>query len=109
MPKSRKLKSMDLEAADESTETATETEKSNAKAKAKPADEEAAAGKKSEDEAKEYQLSGTYEIGDLVYHKLWNDKGKVTEKSVTEDGYKYIVVEFEKIGTKKLITEFEKR
>ncbi|MEP0862662.1 MAG: hypothetical protein HRF52_14605 [Ignavibacterium sp.] len=55
---------------------------------------------------KNYSPTETYEIGDNIYHKSWDDFGKVVNKVVTSDGQSSIIVEFQKSGNKKLIESY---
>jgi len=54
-------------------------------------------------EAKNYSPSETYIIGDIIYHKAWDDYGMVVNKLFMSDGQSSITVEFKKSGNKKLI------
>lgn len=58
---------------------------------------------------KNYSPADTYEIGDNIYHKSWDDFGKVVNKVVTSDGQSSIIVEFQKSGNKKLIESFTQK
>jgi hypothetical protein len=51
----------------------------------------------------EYSPKQTYEIGQSLYHKFWDDYGRVIGKEITSNGMNSIVVEFQKNGQKKLI------
>jgi hypothetical protein len=44
--------------------------------------------------AKEYDESGVYEIDDVIYHRSWNDYGKVIAKEVLPGNRKTIIVNF---------------
>lgn len=57
-------------------------------------------------EVKNYSPKDTYEIGDNIYHKGWDDFGKVVNKVITSDGQSSIIVEFQKSGNKKLIESY---
>ncbi|MFA7577775.1 MAG: hypothetical protein WC002_06860 [Candidatus Muiribacteriota bacterium] len=50
-----------------------------------------------------YDYTETYEIGDIIYHEIYKDKGKIVEKQTSHDGYELIVVEFIKEGPKVLV------
>jgi len=50
-----------------------------------------------------------YEPGDLIYHQGWNDTGKVVGKKESGGGRRMILVEFEKMGKRKLVMEAERR
>jgi hypothetical protein len=54
-----------------------------------------------------YSATETYEIGELIYHEEWQDYGRVKKKEVSSSGYSVIVVEFEKLGQKKLVENFK--
>lgn len=51
----------------------------------------------------EYSPVKTYEVGQSIYHKNWDDYGKVLSKEILGNGKSSIVVEFKKLGQKKLI------
>lgn len=51
---------------------------------------------------RDYDSSELYEEGELVYHKIWDDKGEVVEIGMTEDGIRKMKVHFEKVGLKNL-------
>ena len=57
----------------------------------------------SREDAKQYSPKSEYQIGDVIYHKLWDDVGIVRAKEVTSTGGRSIVVHFEKNNEKKLI------
>lgn len=59
------------------------------------------------EDCKPYIPSATFEVGDSIYHRDWQDVGKVTAKDTTSAGAKSIVVEFEKSGVKKLLEQFQ--
>lgn len=50
-----------------------------------------------------YSPAKTYEVGEPIYHKNWDDFGKVVSKATLSNGQKSITVEFQKSGSKKLI------
>lgn len=50
-----------------------------------------------------YSPTGTFEVGQSIYHKDWDDFGKVVSKELLSNGQKSITVEFQKSGNKKLI------
>jgi hypothetical protein len=52
---------------------------------------------------KEYHPTGTFAIGQTVYHPKWDDTGQVIGKEVTSGGQHMIVVAFARLGEKKLI------
>ncbi|HBC73822.1 MAG: hypothetical protein A2008_06885 [Candidatus Wallbacteria bacterium GWC2_49_35] len=53
----------------------------------------------------QYSCFKSYEIGELIYHKTWNDSGKVVKIIRTSGGHKAIVVEFSRAGQKTLLSE----
>jgi hypothetical protein len=54
---------------------------------------------------KQYCCSKSYEIGEFIYHKTWNDSGRVVKLIKTSGGHKAIVVEFSRGGQKILLSE----
>jgi hypothetical protein len=50
-----------------------------------------------------YEPTKSFNIGDSIYHKNWDDFGKVVSKEIMSNGQKAISVEFQKSGPKKLI------
>jgi hypothetical protein len=61
------------------------------------------------DKAVDYNPENSYEIGNAIYHKGWDDFGLVTSKEVLSSGQKSITVDFQKSGTKKLIESITKQ
>lgn len=51
----------------------------------------------------EYAPQKTFVLGDSIYHKTWNDYGRVIAKEISSNGQNTILVEFQKLGNKKLI------
>ncbi|MGE5364276.1 MAG: hypothetical protein ACM3SM_09105 [Bacteroidota bacterium] len=51
----------------------------------------------------EYSPMKQFNIGDSIYHKTWNDYGKVIAKEISSNGQNTIRVEFQKMGNKKLL------
>jgi len=51
---------------------------------------------------RDYDSAELYEEGELVYHKIWDDKGEIVEVGITEDGIRKMKVHFEKVGLKNL-------
>lgn len=51
----------------------------------------------------EYSPDKTFMVGDSIYHKTWDDYGRVIAKEISSNGYNSIKVEFQKVGQKKLI------
>jgi hypothetical protein len=50
-----------------------------------------------------YSPEKSFSVGESIYHKNWDDFGKVVSKDVLSSGQKSIAVEFQKSGLKKLI------
>ncbi len=50
-----------------------------------------------------YSPSKSFTVGESIYHKNWDDFGKVVSKEVMSNGQSAISVEFQKSGLKKLI------
>jgi hypothetical protein len=61
----------------------------------------------SREDALRYSPKEEYQIGDVIFHSIWDDVGIVRSKEVTSDGGKAIVVHFEKNNEKKLIENFK--
>lgn len=55
------------------------------------------------EEARKYNPKEVYQIGDVIFHAVWDDVGIVRAKEVTSNGGKSIVVQFEKNNEKRLI------
>lgn len=53
-----------------------------------------------------YSPSKSFNVGEPIYHKEWDDYGRVTSKELLTDGKSAITVEFQKLGNKKLIEAF---
>ncbi len=53
-----------------------------------------------------YSPQKSFSIGEAIYHKNWDDFGKVVSKSILSNGQKSISVEFQKSGHKNLIESF---
>ncbi len=60
-------------------------------------------GGKTHRDEKQYAATELYEIGDLIFHKAWADRGKVVKIIETAGGNKAIVVDFNKHGKRTLI------
>ncbi len=58
------------------------------------------------EDAIKYSPTKEFKIGDVIYHEQWNDIGIVRQKAITSSGGYAIIVEFEKLKTKKLIEKF---
>ena len=50
-----------------------------------------------------YSPDKSFSVGESIYHKNWDDFGKVVSKDIMSSGQKSIAVEFQKSGHKKLI------
>ena len=53
--------------------------------------------------AKEYSETAEYKVGEIVYHRSWNDYGKVIAKEVLPGHRKTIVVQFVNQGKIRLL------
>ncbi len=53
--------------------------------------------------AREYAEDQTYEIGDVVHHRSWNDFGKVVSKGELPGGRKTVWVQFLRQGRIQLL------
>lgn len=62
----------------------------------------------SREDARKYSPTEEYEIGDVIFHKVWDDVGIVRAKEVTSNGGKSILVQFEKNSEKRLIENLSK-
>ncbi len=52
--------------------------------------------------ARNYSITESYEKGEIVFHKVWDDYGEVIEVGNTDDGINKMKVAFEKVGLKSL-------
>ena len=50
-----------------------------------------------------YQPCHCFSIGESIFHREWNDVGKVLAKTKTSDGSQAILVSFSKLGQRRLI------
>lgn len=57
----------------------------------------------SREDARKYSPKEEYNIGDVIFHSVWDDVGIVRSKEVTSNGGNAIIVQFEKNNEKKLI------
>ncbi len=55
------------------------------------------------EKAREYSEGSEYEVGDIVYHRSWNDYGKVIAKETLPGYRKTIVVQFVNQGKIRLL------
>jgi hypothetical protein len=76
-----------------------ETEKEEAGA----AREDLAIEDLSTENAREYQEGGDYHVGEVIYHRSWNDYGKVIAKETLSGHRKTIVVHFVNQGKTRLL------
>lgn len=53
--------------------------------------------------SKDYSMEDVYQVNDLIFHKGFNDQGVVVETGKTTDNTMKCVVDFEKVGRKRLI------
>lgn len=51
----------------------------------------------------DYDPTKNFYIGQLVYHKVWDDKGEVLKKETTSGGRQSITVAFDRLGERVLI------
>jgi hypothetical protein len=56
-----------------------------------------------DDEVIEYDSRSNFEVGHVIYHRSWNDYGKVTEKVVLPGGRTAIKVQFLQQGDVQLL------
>jgi len=52
---------------------------------------------------KEYNMSNNHKVGENIYHKIFDDEGKVIDKFKSDEGLDLIVVGFSKRGMTKLV------
>ncbi len=55
-----------------------------------------------------YRLGERFVRGEWIYHAGWDDTGQIVDKSVSKGGKDVIVVSFQRVGTKRLVTNFLK-
>ncbi len=58
-------------------------------------------------EYKIYRPDTTFSVGEIIYHDVLADYGKVLRKDTTSDGNLAIIVKFEKLGERKLVENFK--
>lgn len=56
--------------------------------------------------SKEYSPKSEYQVGDVIYHKTWDDVGIVRMKEVMSNGRASLLVQFEKNKEKRLVENF---
>jgi hypothetical protein len=59
------------------------------------------------EEARKYSPKENYNIGDVIFHSIWDDVGIVQRKDTTSNGGQAIVVKFEKKLEKRLVENFK--
>jgi hypothetical protein len=57
----------------------------------------------SREDSKDYSPRAEYQVGDVIYHKPWDDVGIVRSKEVMSNGRASLVVHFEKNKEKRLV------
>ncbi len=58
-------------------------------------------------ECDEYDLCATYDIGQMLYHSVWDDYGIVLEKGKESQTGRAIMVSFLKGGLKKIVENYQ--
>jgi hypothetical protein len=58
-------------------------------------------------ECDEYDICGTYQIGQILYHKIWDDFGIVLEKGKESQNGRAIMVSFLRGGLKKIVENYQ--
>lgn len=53
-----------------------------------------------------YSMSDSYKVNQKVYHDFWKDEGVVKKVFKTAGGNRAILVDFDKLGERKLISEY---
>ena len=63
-----------------------------------------------EEGIQKYDLSGEYKVGQIIYHPVFKDTGKVLRKMKSITGnYKKIIVKFKNVGEKILVEGLRKK
>jgi hypothetical protein len=57
----------------------------------------------SREDARKYTPKEEYQVGEVIFHSIWDDVGIVRSIEITSTGGKSIVVQFEKNNEKRLI------
>lgn len=60
----------------------------------------------SREDSREYSPKLEYQVGDVIYHKAWDDIGIVRSKEVMSNGKSSLLVHFEKSKEKRLVENF---
>lgn len=68
-----------------------------------PTEKSVATIRLSREDSKDYTPRGEYQVGDVIYHKSWDDVGIVRSKEVMSNGRASLVVHFEKNKEKRLV------
>lgn len=74
---------------------------------ANSADKKVTEIKLAREDSKEYSPKNVYKVGDVIYHKLWDDVGIVRAKEVMSNGRGAVLVHFEKNKEKRLVENFK--
>ncbi len=53
-----------------------------------------------------YRAGERFSTGEWLYHPEWKDTGQVVEKCLSTGGHEIIVVSFNKLGTKRLVSNY---
>lgn len=56
-----------------------------------------------EQEPVPYDPTKKFSVGQVVYHKVWNDQGHVVKKETTNSGHQAIIVAFHRLGERTLV------
>lgn len=56
--------------------------------------------------AKQYRPEERYKVGDVLYHPVWQEEGTVIEVGKAPGDIDKIVVEFDRLGTKRLVANY---
>jgi len=56
---------------------------------------------------KVFNQEETYRKGDLIYHPVFKDRGKIIQIDLIQEMQQKLLVEFEKVGQKKLLAGFK--
>ena len=111
-PNCREIKPLDARAGKEFAEGVTLPEKEPGRGpRSLPPHRPVEAGPRSGDSGpvRTYQPGEDFEPGEIIYHPQWKDTGKVLSKKESGGGRRIMVVEFEKMGQRKLVMEAERR
>lgn len=56
-----------------------------------------------EEICEDYEPTKIFHVGQLLYHKVWDDKGEVMKKETTNSGQQAIIVAFDRLGERVLV------